>query len=323
VRAPPAKEDAVVLRRIIHSLLNTSRGRIGVSAFSCAVLLSDFAAGEDSARVSASFPEPKSIVGFVLPAQVSTLACVHQARIARILVKEGDGVEAGALLAQMDDGYQRARTEMARVEAESTLAVELARARWRKAERDWSRLQKLHGSDSASSKELSDAYAETETRRLEYELAHLAQAQAARGFEREKELLAQLQIRAPFRGYVSRIHRQDGETVDIGEPIVTVARLDVLEAVASVPLESLEFLRPGEALRVRPVDGRWSARPGTIRFASRVADAASQTIEVRVSIDNADGGWPAGIKAYLDFAELSNTEKGDAPGERASRPDPN
>lgn len=312
MRAPPEKEDAVVLHPTNHNPANRNHARTCAAVFSCAVLLSAAAAGEDGTREATSLPAPNSIVGFVVPAQVSTLACVQQARIARVLVKEGDAVEAGALLARMDDGYQRAKTEMARVEAESTLAVELARARWRKAERDWSRLQKLHGDDFASSKELSDAYAETETRRLEYELAHLAQAQAARGFEREKELLAQLQIRAPYRGYVSRIHRQDGETVDIGEPIVTVARLEVLEAVASVPLEYSERIRPGDALRVRPVDGRWSARPGTVRFASRVADAASQTMEVRVSIDNADGGWPAGIKAYLEFAESARWGAGNS-----------
>ncbi len=262
------------------------------------ILIAALAPEPLGAQTSTLHLEP-ALVGMASARRIATLAVVQQARILKIPIKEGDTVQEGELLVQLDDGFQRAKTEIARSEAESLLSEQLAAARWQKADRDLKRLNHLHGGDFASSKELSDAYAETEIRGLEHELARFAREQAQKAYSRERALLEQFQIRAPFRGYVSKVQRHPGETVDTGDPILVIAQLDQLEVVVSCPIPLAARFRTGQSVRVRAADGAGSPRTGTVLVANRVADAASQTFELRIAVDNTEGSWLAGVKVSV------------------------
>ncbi len=93
------------------------------------------------------------------PSQTATLAAVLPARIAQMVAVEGSVVKADDLVITLDESVQSAKTELARARAESSLSVELARVRLEHARRELSRLQRLHGSEHASSKEYSEAVA--------------------------------------------------------------------------------------------------------------------------------------------------------------------
>lgn len=208
-------------------------------------------------------------------------------------------VRHGDLVFALTDRVQQARTGIAEAAAGSTLEIDLAKARWAKAKRDLDRLNRLYGNDSATSKELSDAVADEEISRIEYELAQFDHAQARIALQREREMLAEFRVYAPFDGYVAQHLKHVGEAVEQGEGVVTIAQLDPLEVAVDCPLATARLLATGGKVRITPVDPQLEERMGTVRLVNRVADGASQTVKVKIEVDNADGAWPAGLKVEV------------------------
>ena len=243
-----------------------------------------------------------SVVGITEPFRVATLAGVQPARIAAIPFPEGAYVSEGEVVAAMEDGIQRARTELARAAMETSLPVDLERARLGKARRDRDWFERLKGDDFASSREYGDAVSTFEIAQVEYDHAVFNQEQAVRGYEREKAALAEYRIRAPFPAYVAAHLKHPGESVDQLEGVVRLVQLDPLLVVADCPLALAGSAVVGNRYLVRPADSRWNERSGTVIFASRAADAASQTFRVKLKVENQDHDWMAGLKVVVDFS---------------------
>ncbi len=251
----------------------------------------------------------RDVTGMTAPFREAVLASVQPARIASILAEEGALVRESDLIIALDEGIQAARTQIAKASAESSLNIELARSRWVHAKRDLDRLVKLDGNDFASSKELSDALAKAEIAHIEYEIANFTQSQASRAYERERRILEEYRLRAPFDAYVAEHLKHRGETVDQLEGILRLVQLDPLIVTVDCPLAQMPPIAAGDRFRVRPVDERWRARMGEVLLASRIADGASQTFKVKLSVGNADLGWIAGMKVVVEFKDGANTGK--------------
>lgn len=245
---------------------------------------------------------PTVLIGITAPAKSASVASIHPARIARIFVKEGAFAKEGALLVQLSDDVQRARVAVSSADADMRSEIDLTQARWRQARSESTRLERLHGGASASSKELEDARLQQELRRLELEIARHKQDKAQRSLAREHAVLEEYRIRAPFSGYVSHQMKFVGESVDQLEPILTIVQLDPLHVTVDCPLELAESLRPGNVIRVVPVTPIWEPRIGKAVLVHKVADGASQTFRVRIAVDNHDGQWMAGLKVRVEFS---------------------
>ncbi len=243
----------------------------------------------------------ETVIGLTMPFQQAVLAAVGPGRIAQIPVPEGGMVRKGDLVFAQDDRVQRARTELAKAAAESTIEIDLARARWELAKRDLHRLSGLYGDDSASSKELGDAHAQADMAGLEHELARFARDQAERAYRREAQRLQEYQALAPFTGYVTEHIKHVGETVNERDGVVRMVQLDPLKISVDCPLLLARSVHVGEQVRVRTVDPRWPPRSATVLTAGRVVDAASQTFKVKLKVDNAEAGWMAGLKVAVEF----------------------
>lgn len=254
-----------------------------------------------------SRPSPTTIVGMTAPFETATLAPVQPARIAALAAPEGGLVRKGDIVVQLEERVQAARTEIAKASAETNLNIEHARARWDQAKRNLDRLQKLHGKEFASSKEMADAVSEEQVTRAEYDLAHFNQAQAVRAYQREAAMLEEFRLRAPFDGYVAAHLKRPGESINELEGVVTLAQLDPLKIVLDCPIETIGSISEGARFAVAPVDDRFSPRLGTVVFASRVADGGSQTFRVKLTVDNANAAWPSGLKIAVDFASPVET----------------
>lgn len=267
--------------------------------FVCAVLAGphQHVIGEGNEGIST--PYGQGIAGITKPFREAMLAPVVSGRLSRILVSEGQVVREDDLIFSLDDHVQRARTEMAKAAAESTLDVDLARARWERAKRNHDRLVMLYGHDSASSKELTDARAETDIHRIDYERAEFLHTQAVRAHQREQAVLNQFHVRAPFAGYVFKHFSHAGESVDENENVVAIVQLNPLLVSIDCPLPLATMIHAGDRLWVHPADVQWAPKAGTVVLASRVADGASQTFRVKLSVDNTDGAWMAGLKVRV------------------------
>lgn len=275
--------------------------RIAVCLASLAPLVADSVrANEPAAHTDTT---GVTIEGITTPARTIELAALVSARVRAILVDEGDTVPAGAVLIQLDDAVQLARTARAQREAESTLPIKLAEVRSAYAQRELERLQGLQANSVTSVKELLDAEAHADLMKLEHAWARVQHDLARREYETQAALLAQFTLIAPFPGCVSRLHTEVGATVEEREGVLTLMQLDPLIVVLDVPLAHAAQFKPGATCRVTTTAHPGANRTGRVKFVSPTADAGSQTVRVKLAVPNPDHAWRAGVQVRATLSE--------------------
>ncbi|MCC2955533.1 efflux RND transporter periplasmic adaptor subunit [Massilia sp. IC2-477] len=85
-------------------------------------------------------------------------------------------------------------------------------------------------------------------------------------------------------GVVTAVDAEVGQVVSAGAPVVRVARTDEKEVVIGIPEDRVEQLRQASEVSVRLWANRAEAIPGKIREVAPVADPATRTYTVKVSI---------------------------------------
>jgi membrane fusion protein (multidrug efflux system) len=178
--------------------------------------------------------------------------------IVEIAVEETDHVQAGRLLARIDDAELRAQLEISRVDLnEATLAYD--------------RVQKLVHEELISVEEFEQAKA-----RFESAKAQINGIEIQLGYTR---------ILAPFGGLIIERYVKFAEHVSVGQPLFRIADFDPLLCPIQVPERLLSSLRKGQRayLTVEAWPGeRFDAR--VLRI-SPVVDSNTGTIKVTLQVD--------------------------------------
>ncbi len=203
-------------------------------------------------------------------------------RISQILVAEGDRVEAGQLLAQIEttplrDGVNQARAALAQAKAQNANAAGR-----------WDRTLKLFDAGIAAGQEVDDAMSQSVAARSAVRTSEAALSTA-------ENMLRRSELRAPFAGLVAHIFAAPGEPVDgTGKPIVEVADTSALELRGGLAAGQVERIRPHQPAEVR-VDGLGNrAFPGEVFAVSPVIDPVTGVATVRIRVNNPDGTLKGG-----------------------------
>lgn len=199
-----------------------------------------------------------------------TLATRVMGVITELPVKQGQRVERGDLVMQLDARDKEAAVRM----AESVVTQ-------RQAEADAA--ERLVGGGNAP--------------RLQADQARAALATAQSQLEGAKAELEQYSIYAPYNGLIDRVPVQRGSTILAGAEVATLINLDPLLAIGEVSERDLPFINIGDAADIRLVDG--NVVKGTLRYISRDASAATRTFRIEVAIPNEDKKLPAGMTAEI------------------------
>ncbi|MFH2000445.1 MAG: efflux RND transporter periplasmic adaptor subunit [Planctomycetota bacterium] len=239
------------------------------------------------------------IAGIAKPHCEALLGTVASGRIAEVHVEQGQTVQKGDLLIALEDKLQQARVEAARIQAESLVDIELAEVHLDFANHEWERLK--HLKEHASDQELKNAQLEVSYATLEYARAKREYEKACQNHKLEQLRLKDLKIYAPFTGYVTQLLKHEGETLDEQEGIVSLVQLDPLDVYLDCPLSLTLGLHVGDSFLVEAADPNWKPRMGKIVLINRVADPASQTLVVKISVANEDRGWVSGLKVFVDL----------------------
>lgn len=228
------------------------------------------------------FLRARTFSGTVQAARRAELAFERSARLSKVMVDEGDDVQVGQPLAELDSRQLRIRIKQTTAQLNSQQAVldelqsgareeviDAARANVRslKAQADLrkktlDRALQLYRKDSISAQmrdEASDSYTAAMARTAEAE-ARLAELE--NGIRREKvvaqqasvealrQQLAALQtdlddslLRAPFSGTVVRRMVDEGTMVGVQQPVLELLETGQLEAHIGIPLEMVEQLK--------------------------------------------------------------------------------
>lgn len=183
-------------------------------------------------RVTPSYEVDELHTGRVVARRSSELGFEQGGRLERVLVDDGDRVEAGDVLAQLDQRQLRAeRKQRAAQLADVEAQLALARATTR-------RTQALRASDHVSPAQLDEA--------VHGEQALVARRLAAQAaLEATDVALALSEIRAPYAGQVTARLVDEGTVVAPGQAILHLIEDGALELRLGVPPEAAEALRIG------------------------------------------------------------------------------
>lgn len=102
-------------------------------------------------------------------------------------------------------------------------------------------------------------------------------------------------VRAPVSGLVEAIEASMGQMLQGGETLVRILASEGVWAVMHLPASDLGQVRLGMPVAVATVGQPQHAHVGTISAIGEALDANTQTSEVRVALNNADGQLEAGM----------------------------
>jgi len=222
--------------------------------------------------------------GSLSPLVQTTVRSKVSGEVNRVLVREGESVAAGALLAQIDTADLQSRLE-ARI-----AALEEAKARLDIAEKNRANNLKL-----LRQKFISQIAFDTTQSTWEAGLASVRSEEAQVTIARRA--MEDAAVRAPFAGIIARRMANRGEKVGIDSPLFALVDLERMEIEAPAPASEIPSIRVGQAVSFR-VDGYGErAFVGRVERINPVADAGSRSITLYLSVANRDGALKGGMFA--------------------------
>ncbi len=251
-----------------------------------------------SSVLSASASEPLPALDCIVrPSEEVDIGSAVPGLIETVAVGRNDRVMRGEVVARLDSAVEKATVELARARAESDTEIRLRRATARFGQRTEQRNRALRKSAAVSAHELDQSATETRIAWLQVRQARENRHIAELEHRRALAALARRVIHSPIDGVVTRRYRSAGEYVD-QEPILRVARLDPLHIEVVVPVRFLGRVSVGQRGMVT-IAG--AAHAAVVDSVDRVADAASGTYGVRLTLPNPDLGIPAGLRCRIEF----------------------
>jgi len=253
---------------------------------------------------------PAWIKAVTAPSKDLTLSFTRAGRIAKVLVREGQAVREGQLLVQLDDAVERMQLSLLKAKAESTTAVRAAEVRLERARSVLAKIQKAHDEHAAPDRELEDAKLNLAMAELDLEAARFEHEQARGAYDQAELMIERMRLTAPADAEVERIRAQAGEAVDALVPVIRLVCVEPLWVDVPAPVVQARRLAAGAPALVRFAGSPKPVAAKVVRV-SRVADAASETLEVRVELPNPTGR-PAGEQVTVSFPPPAGAAK--APG---------
>ena len=217
--------------------------------------------------------QEQDLDGLIEPYEVVEISSRVPGILDEVTVKRGDLVKKEQVLARLKDSLEK-------------IAVELARARVEFNTRRAERNEELYQAQLVSIHEKDELETEILINKLQVEEA--------------VERLAMRTIRSPIQGVVVERSRAPGESVG-ADPILTIARIDLLNVEVIAPVERFGTIAKGMRVEVRPEAAVGGMYIGEVVIVNQVIDAASGTFGVRVELPNHDYKLPAGLKCKVRF----------------------
>jgi len=215
-------------------------------------------------------------------------------KIATRYVDSGARVQAGQILARLDDSDLALQSQAAEA------SVQALRADRDLAAAELTRYRELVGKQLVS-KSLYDS--------------KNAQAQAAQS--RYQQAVAQSRvntnqtgyavIRAPANGIVSQRLAEAGQVLSAGQPVFTFAADGARDVAITVAEQHLPNLRLGQPVKVELWTQEGTVYDGKIREIAAAADALTRTYAVRVAFDDAAAVTQLGQSARVYMQESRNS----------------
>ena len=217
------------------------------------------------------FADTFTLPAVIEPNRVVTIAAEIAARVERIPPEEGDRIEAGDLLVQLNEELIRPQ-------------FDTAQAQRRRDQIEFERMEALVKEDATSRQDLDNA-----TTALASSTAQLAEVKAR---------LDRTKIFTPLSGILNDLPIEEGEYVQAGTPVAEVVDMSVVKVVVNVPERDIAFFAVGQKadvlLEARGRDEREETIQGSITFINELANEQTRSTPMEIALDNSAGRLRSG-----------------------------
>jgi len=251
----------------------------------------------------------ESLQGITAPRADITLSFVVAGRVSEVLVEAGATVEKHQPLVRLYDEPEQIQARQLKMLSEDRTKILAAEAELAQKRVDLKKLQQAQSKGAASVWEVEHLYLNVRIAELSLQSAKLEQEQYRRRYDHARSQLSRMRLLAPIAGLVEEVNVEAGESVGTLGPVLRIVQNDPLWIEVPVPMT--------RALDLKLDQPAWVAFPGgstadddpngRVINISAVADAASETLRVRIEVPNPNGR-PAGERVAVAFSEEDKKE---------------
>lgn len=251
--------------------------------------------------------------GRIQPVTQVNISADVSAKIMRLAVKEGDWVEKGQFLLELDRERYLAQVESAEATLRSSEAdTAVVQENLDKAEKDLARMQDLKQKslESVANFDAAASAVGVEKARLRSALDRVEQSRAA--LKQARDALSKTTIYAPMAGTVSKLNKELGE-IALGsqfqeDVILEIANLSGMEALVDVDENDIVQLSLGDkatievdALPGRTFQGEVTEIASSAKVAAQGTSDQKTEFEVKVAILDPGTDLRPGMTASADI----------------------
>jgi len=212
--------------------------------------------------------------GIMLPRQRVSLSIAVEARLREVFAEEGQKVKRGAVLGIL---YTEAE------ELDSSRAA----AQLKKADFLFKSKTRLKETKSLAEVEMLGAEVDLETAQIE--------------LDRSRAILRDKTLTAPWDGFVLRVLKSAGETVNRGEKVIELIDYSTIYVDVYLDAKFLASVKPGQQAKIAgEAVGREPAL-ATVKMVDPVIEPGSGLCRVRLEMPNADLRIPTGLPVRVQF----------------------
>jgi RND family efflux transporter MFP subunit len=254
--------------------------------------------------------------GYVVARRQATVSAKITGKVREILIEEGQHVQAGQVLARLDDSNARAALGLAQSQWMSARAgLAEVQAQLLDAQRQLKRTQELTAKGMLSQAALDTAQANMDTLGARLERTRSDGVVAERGVAVYRQQLDDTVVHAPFGGVITVKNAQPGEMISplsaggagTRTGIGTLVDMDSLEIEVDVNENFINRVQAGQ-----PVSAKLNAYPDwtipcEVIAVIPAADRSKATVKVRVGIKTKDARILPDMGARVSFLNDAQT----------------
>ncbi|MCH8194356.1 MAG: efflux RND transporter periplasmic adaptor subunit [Planctomycetes bacterium] len=245
----------------------------------------------------------KTVRGITKPSGDVTLSFVQAGRLSKMPFKDGDVVKAEQIVAYLDDRAEQARLAQIKAQSEDFTQILASQASLAQKQVDLRKLTNAAQVFAATELEVEHARLDVRIAELSLDLARFEHDQAVRQLHESGIRLYQMQLKTPISGIVAQSHVEKGESVNSLDEVMRIVKTDPLWVDASIPIVQAALIKPGDRLNVTFYPPDPNTVRGRVIYVAAVADAASNTLTVRIEVPN-PSKRPAGEHVQVQCAPL-------------------
>ena len=235
--------------------------------------------------------------GYIVARRRATVSSKVTGKVVQVMLEEGQRVEAGQIIARLDDSNWRAALDQSKAQLQQAEAnVASAQTAFDDAKPIFERSEKQKAAAVISAQSFDESRAQFNVARNNLLIAQRGVEAARTGVEVAQRSLEDTVIRAPFPGIVTEKAAQPGEMVSpisagggfTRTGIGTIVDMESLEVEVDVSENFINRVRPQQPVTIKlNAYPDWDI-PGSVIAMIPTADRAKATVKVRIAIKQKD-----------------------------------